>query len=68
MVKFSDLARVFKIGNLLTDRVLSKEAKNVLNELSVLANIYAITVLSEICKDREVTEEDVKKVFDSLRP
>lgn len=69
MTKFSDLTGTFKISRLLKDKMASsKEAKETLNELSVLANVYAITVLSELHKDCEVTEDDVKKVFDSLRP
>lgn len=67
MLTFAELTEAFKIAKLLKDGGnTSKEAKMKLNEIVTLVNAYALTILKETCKGREITEEDVKKVFKTL--
>jgi hypothetical protein len=67
MVKFSDFTESYKINKLLKDKAhTTKECKEKLNEMTTLVSTYVLTILSETCKDKEIDETEIKKVFKSL--
>lgn len=67
MTKFCELTETYKLGKLLKDRApTAKETKEKLNEISTLVITYALTVLSETCKDKNIENEDIEKIFKSL--
>jgi hypothetical protein len=67
MTKFQDLTENYKLGKLLKERAsTSKETKEKLNEMSTYLTTYALSVLSETCKDKKVERQDIEKVFRSL--
>lgn len=61
--------KIVKVDKLLKNRAgTTKEAKRCLGDIAMLTTGYCLTVLGEIYKDREVTAEDIKSIFESLKP
>lgn len=67
MATFTELTKTIRIGKLLENTLTSKDTKEVLNELSYLANAYVLTIIKDQSDGRNIGAEEIKEIFNTLK-
>lgn len=63
--EWEEMNEKYKLGKLFTEKIATtKEAKDALNELSLLINSYAVAMLKE--NKTSVTKEDIDEIYSTL--
>ncbi|KAL6122800.1 hypothetical protein NUSPORA_00058 [Nucleospora cyclopteri] len=66
--EFVEMAENNKLNKLLTGREpTTKEAKETLNKLAIYSASYAFLLLRDVSINKEITKEEIDKVFESLK-